>query len=95
MTQGQFEERWRRNTRRRYGALSIFADLTIGALILVILLVPLHFARRRRDRERLTRMAAVEAATEAKEQSDAIEALLKSVSPQEDSSDGRRGLTES
>jgi hypothetical protein len=40
-------------------------------------------------------MAAVEAAAEAKERSDAIETLLKSVSPQEDSRDGRRGLTES
>lgn len=95
MTQAQFEERWRRNTRRRYGALSIFADLTIGSLILLVLVVPLQVARRRRDRERLTRMAAVEVAAEAKEQSDAIEALLRSVGPQEDSEDGRRGLTES
>ncbi len=95
VTQAQFEERWRRNTRRRYGALSIFADLTIGALLLLILILPLQVGRRRRDRERLTRMAAVEAAVEAKEQSDAIEALLRSVGPQEDSTDERRGLTES
>jgi hypothetical protein len=95
MTQGQFEERWKRNTRRRYGALSIFADLTIAALILLVLLIPLHLARRKRDKERLTRMAAVEAAVDAKEQSDAIEALLRSVGTQEDSTDERRGLTES
>jgi len=95
MTQGQFEDRWRRQTRRRYGALAIFADLTIGALVLVIVLVPLYFARRRRDRERLARLAALEAAVEAKEKADAIESLLKSVSPQGDGSDGRRGLTES
>ena len=95
LTQGQFEERWRKNTRRRYGALAIFADLTIGAVILLVLLVPLHIARRKRDRERLARMAAQEATLEAKERADAIEALLNSVSPQEDSSDGRRGLTES
>ena len=95
MTQGQFEERWRKNTRRRYGALAIFADLTIGAMILLIVLVPLHLSRRRRDRERLARMAAQEASAEAKERADAIETLLKSVSPQVDSDDGRRGLTES
>lgn len=95
MTQGQFEDRWRKLTRRRYGALSIFADLTIGAVVLLIVLLPLHINRRRRDRERLARMAAVEAAAEAKERTDAIESLLKSVGPQEDSSDGRRGLTES
>lgn len=95
MTQGQFEERWRRLTRRRYGALAIFADLTIGAVILVVLLVPLHISRRRRDRERLARMATVEAAAEARERADAIETLLRSVSPQVDSNDERRGLTES
>jgi len=95
VTQAQFEERWRRNTRRRYGALSIFADLTMGALILLILVVPLQLARRKRDRERLASMVAVEAASEAKEQADAIEALLRSVGTQEDSKDEKRGLTES
>jgi hypothetical protein len=95
MTQSGFEERWRKQTRRRYGALAIFADLTIGAVILLFVLLPLHISRRRRDRERLSRMAAVEAAAEAKEKADAIETLLKSVGPQEDSSKDRRGLTES
>lgn len=95
MTQSEFEERWRKQTRRRYGALAIFADLTIGAVILLFVLLPLHLSRRKRDRERLARMAAVEAAVEAKEKADAIETLLKSVGPQEDSSGDRRGLTES
>jgi hypothetical protein len=95
ITQSGFEERWRKLTRRRYGALAIFADLTIGAVILLFVLLPLHISRRRRDRERLARMAAVEAAAEAKEKADAIETLLKSVGPQEDSSEDRRGLTES
>jgi hypothetical protein len=95
ITQSQFEERWRKLTRRRYGALAIFADLTIGAVILVVLLVPLHLARRKRDRERLARMAALEAAAEATERADAIETLLRSVGPQEEPRDERRGLTES
>jgi hypothetical protein len=95
LTQAQFEERWRRLTRRRYGALAIFADFTVAAVILVFLLVPLHLARRKRNKERLALMSAVEAETEAKERADAIETLLKSVSPQVDSSDGNRGLTES
>jgi hypothetical protein len=84
LTQSQFEEQWRRATRRRYGALAIFADLTIGALILVVLLLPLHFSRRKRNRERLEKMAATESAAEARERETAIEALLKSVGPQED-----------
>lgn len=95
LTQAQFEERWRRLTRRRYGALAIFADFTVASVILVVLLVPLHLSRRKRNRERLALMSAVEAETEAKERADAIETLLKSVSPQVDSSDGKRGLTES
>ena len=95
LTQGQFEERWRRLTRRRYGALAIFADFTVSAVILVFLLVPLHLARRKRNKERLAQMSVIEAETEAKERADAIETLLKSVSPQVDSSDERRGLTES
>jgi hypothetical protein len=95
LTQAQFEERWRRLTRRRYGALAIFADFTIASVILLFLLVPLYMSRRKRDKERLAVMSAVEAQTEAKERADAIETLLKSVSPQVDSSDGKRGLTES
>jgi hypothetical protein len=95
LTQAQFEERWRRLTRRRYGALAIFADFTVASVILVVLLVPLHLSRRKRNRERLALMSAVEAETEAKERADAIETLLKSVSPQVDSNDGKRGLTES
>jgi hypothetical protein len=89
-TQGAFEEQWRRATRRRYGALAIFADLTVGAVILLIVLVPLHLSRRRRNRERLKTMAATESAVEAKERESAIEALLKSVGPQEDSGNDSR-----
>ena len=90
VTQGGFEETWRRSTRRRYGALAIFTDLTIGAIILLVLLFPLHLSRRKRNRERLARMAANESAAEAKERENAIEALLKSVGPQEDSGNDSR-----
>jgi hypothetical protein len=89
LTQAQFEERWRRQTRRRYGALAIFADFTIASVILLFLLVPLYISRRKRNKARLAVMSAVEAETEAKERADAIETLLKSVSPQVDSSDGK------
>jgi hypothetical protein len=49
-----------------------------------VLLLPLHFSRRKRNRERLEKMAATESAAEARERETAIEALLKSVGPQED-----------
>jgi hypothetical protein len=90
VTQAEFEDRWRKQTRRRYGALAVFTDLTIGAVILMVILVPLYFARRRRNRERLARMAEVETAAEARERETAIEALLKSVGPQEQSNDEPR-----
>ena len=84
MTQGEFEERWRQRTRRRYGALALFADLTVGAVLLVIVLVPFHVARMRRNRARLARMAEAERRAEARERESAIETLLRSVSAPED-----------
>ncbi|HET9809072.1 MAG TPA: hypothetical protein VFQ66_05200, partial [Candidatus Limnocylindria bacterium] len=52
VTQAQFEERWRRRTRRQYGALAIVADLSLAAALLMTIVVPLYLARRRRDRRR-------------------------------------------
>lgn len=81
VTLGDFETRWRQRTRRRYGALALFADLTVGAVVLVLVLVPLHLARRKRNRERLERLRAAESAAERRERESAVEALLRSVSP--------------
>ncbi len=81
MTQGDFEARWRQRTRRRYGALALFADLSVGAVVLVMVLVPLHIARKRRNRERLERLRVAESVAERKERESAVEALLRSVSP--------------
>lgn len=85
VTQDGFEDRWRRNTRRRYGALALFADLTLGVIVLFIVLLPFYVARRRRNRARLERMAAAERQAEARERESAIEALLRSVGPPGDS----------
>ncbi|NUQ12882.1 MAG: hypothetical protein HUU26_11270 [Gemmatimonadaceae bacterium] len=84
LTQGDFEERWKQRTRRRYGAISLFADLTIGAVVLVVVMVPFYLVRQRRNRERLARMAEAERAAEARERASALEALLRSVGPSED-----------
>jgi hypothetical protein len=81
MTQVAFEKRWRDRTRRRYGALAIFADLTVAALVLLVVLTPFYLSRRRRDRERLLAMARAEAEKEQRERESAIEALLRSVAP--------------
>jgi hypothetical protein len=81
MTEGEFEALWQQRTRRRYGALSLFADLTIAMTVLFVLLVPLYVSRRRRNRERLARMAAAEEKAEREERESAIEALLRSLAP--------------
>ena len=79
MTEPELEARWRSNTRRRYGGLALFADVTIGALALLLLLGPAWIARRRRDRRRLAQMRVADAAQEARERESALEALLSGI----------------
>jgi hypothetical protein len=90
ITEGAFEQRWRDRTKRRYGALALFADLTLGALVLLVLMTPLYVSRRRRDRERLEAMRRKEQEKERRERDEAIEALLRSVSSP-DAGPGPRG----
>lgn len=80
ITQGGFEEHWQSRTRRRYGALALFADFTLAVSIFLVLLLPLYVSRRRRNRERLAVMARAEATAERQERESAIEALLAGVS---------------
>jgi hypothetical protein len=80
MTEAAFERRWRERTRRRYGILALFADLTLGAVVLVVVVTPLYVARRRRDRLRLAAMVRAEEAAEQRDRESAIDALLRSVS---------------
>ncbi len=76
VTQAQFEERWRQRTRRQYGALAIAADLSLAAALLMLVVVPLYVARRRRDRRRLEAMRAADAAAERAARESALAALL-------------------
>jgi hypothetical protein len=76
LTQTQFEERWRQRTRRQYGALAIAADLSLAAVLLMTIVMPLYMARRRRDRLRLQAMRAADAAAERAAQQTALAALL-------------------
>jgi hypothetical protein len=94
LTVGSFEKRWLSRTRRRYGGLALFADVTIGGIVLLLIVTPLYVIRRRRDRERLARMREADAAQERRERDSVIEALLRSV---DDSSPGgsRAGETSS
>lgn len=79
LTLGGFEKRWVDRTRRRYGGLALFADVTLGTMVLLVIITPLYLIRRRRDRERLARMREADALAEQRERESAIEALLRSV----------------
>lgn len=81
MTLEGFEATWRSRTRRRYGALALFADVTVGAVMLLLLIGPLYLARRRRDRARLARMRAAEEDQERRERESALAALLAGLDP--------------
>ena len=76
ITVADFERRWRQRTRRQYGALALVSNVTMAGMLLLFVLAPLYVARRRRDRQRLERMKAADAATELAERT-AIDELLR------------------
>lgn len=77
ITLGAYETMWRRRTRRRYGALALVTDLTLGVVILLAVIAPFYLARRRRDQKRLLAMKERDEAA-ANESEKAIDALLGS-----------------
>jgi hypothetical protein len=78
ITLAGFEEQWRRRTMRRYGALALFADLTLALGLMTLFILPLFIARRRRDRRRLASLIAADEATERAARESALEELLRS-----------------
>ena len=80
LTLSGFEKEFQQRTRRRYGGLALFADLSIAMLVLTALLLPFLFARRARDRRRIRAMIASEEAAERAEQRSAIALLLSGIS---------------
>ncbi len=77
MTLPGFEKQWRSRTRRRYGALALVSDVTIGGLLLLLIIFPLYLARRRRDRERMAALVAADAVAEKAARESVLEALLR------------------
>lgn len=76
ITEEDFEQRFKSSVRSQYGLLAVGADLSLIAVVLVVLLGPLWWRKRRELKERLDRMRAVEAAQEARERASALAALL-------------------
>jgi hypothetical protein len=76
ITEASFELKWRSGTRRRYGALALFADLSLAMLLLLAVLGPLWVIRRQRDRRRLELMRAADELQDRRERAEIIQAIL-------------------
>ena len=74
-----FEREFQTRTRRRYGGLALFADLSLLLLVLSVLVLPFFVARRVRDRRRLKDLLAADAAAERAEHASALAVLLGEV----------------
>jgi hypothetical protein len=79
ITQVRFEEIWQQRTRRRYGGLALFADLSVAAAVTLFLVLPFYVVRRRRDRLRMAALVRADEEAERREAASAIEALLQSL----------------
>lgn len=60
VTSGQLEEDWRRYVRKRYGWMYVLTHSALAWAALALLVMLLFRIRRRRDREHLARLRAVE-----------------------------------
>jgi hypothetical protein len=76
LTETAFEARWRSATRRRYGALALVADLTLAALMVLLVIGPLWVIRRQRDARRLAVLRAADEVQERRDRESALEAIL-------------------
>jgi hypothetical protein len=61
ITLSAFEHDWQQRTRRRYGGLALFSDLTLASVLVLLIITPLYLARRRRDRRRMAALVAADA----------------------------------
>jgi len=77
ITGADFEERWRRQTERRYGALALAANVSIALGLMGLIIVPIYVLRLRRKRRRLAAMLAADEAAERAEGESVLRAILE------------------
>jgi hypothetical protein len=77
ITGADFQELWRKQTERRYGALALAANMSMALAVIGILIVPLYVMRLRRKRRRLAAMLAADEAAERAERESALRAILE------------------
>ncbi|MEN9509052.1 MAG: hypothetical protein RLZZ621_1615 [Gemmatimonadota bacterium] len=76
LTGEAFDKHWRRETRRRYGALALVTDVSVVVGLFSLILAPIFVSKRRRDRQRLEAMRVADARQEADAKESALQALL-------------------
>jgi hypothetical protein len=81
LTSADFEKQWQRQTRRRYGALALVANLSLAFGVFALIIGPFLWQRRRRDRERLEALRRADATQEAAAAASALEAMLAATAP--------------
>ncbi len=81
MTSADFEKEWQRVTRRRYGTLALLANLSLAFGVFVLVLGPLVYQRRKRDKARLQAMRVADAAQEAAFRQSMLDAMLAADHP--------------
>ncbi|HEY9428061.1 MAG TPA: hypothetical protein VIR34_12970 [Gemmatimonadaceae bacterium] len=86
ITSAQFQERWRKQTERRYGALALAANMSMALGLMGFIIVPLYMMRLRSKRRRLAAMLAADEAAERAERESALRAIIELGS---DRGDGR------
>lgn len=86
ITGAAFEERWRKQTARRYGALALAANMSVALGLIGLIVVPLYLMRLRSKKRRLAAMIAADEARERAERESALRAILELG---RDSGDGR------
>jgi hypothetical protein len=84
VTLAGFEREFQSRTRHRYGALALFADLSLVLFVLSVLILPFFILRRVRDRKRLTAMLAADDAAERAEQESILGMLLGEGTPEDE-----------
>ncbi len=81
LTSAGFEKQWQKDTRRRYGALALLANLSLAFGVFALILGPLIYQRRKRDRARLEALKVTEAAQEQAQRESMLAALLLASEP--------------
>lgn len=76
LTGEAFEKHWRRETRRRYGALAMVTDVSLAVGLFSLILAPVFVNKRRRDRQRLEDLRAADARQDAEARASALQAML-------------------